>query len=115
MKIILTKKEVKSCERLLETIHNQIGKTQLCIEGKKRALKIPKYINEESIIDFNYMYKGIVNIKLERDYVVFTINENLMVNKINLVKEFTIAGFDMIRYVYNTLKLLIASKMRKFS
>ena len=41
MKIILTKKEVKSCESLLETIHNQIGKTQLCIEGKKRALKIP--------------------------------------------------------------------------
>lgn len=114
MKIILTKKEVKSCESLLNTIHNQIRKTELCIEGKTRTLRIPKHINEESVIDFNYMYKGIANIKIERNYIVFTINENLMVDSINTSKEFITAGFDVIRYAYYTFKSLIANKMRKF-
>ena len=114
MKIILTRKEVKSCESLANTIHNQIRKTELCIEGKTRTLRIPKHIDEKSVIDFNYMYKGIANIKLEKNYVVFTINEDLIVDSINTSKEFITAGFDVIRYAYNTFKLLITNKMRKF-
>ena len=114
MKIILTRKEVESCESLANTIHNQMRKTELYINGKTRTLKIPKHIDEESVIDFNYMYKGIANIKLEKNYVVFTINEDLIVDSINTSKEFIIAGFDVIRYAYNTFKLLITNKMRKF-
>lgn len=114
MKIILTRKEVESCESLANTIHNQMRKTELYINGKTRTLKIPKHIDEESVIDFNYMYKGIANIKLEKNYVVFTINEDLIVDSINTSKEFIIAGFDVIRYAYNTFKLLIANKIKKF-
>ena len=114
MKIILTKKEVESCESLANTIHNQMRKTELYINGKTKTLRIPRHIDEESVIDFNYMYKGIANIKIEKNYVVFTINEDLIVDSINTSKEFIIAGFDVIRYAYNTFKLLIANKIKKF-
>lgn len=108
MKIILKKTEVKANERLVKTLLENCVGIEKELDSRIKSGSFPTGLTKEKIREFNNSFSGVANIRDEGEVLIFTIQENAVIDFYFMCECFINTSADIIKYAINAIKMFKA-------